>query len=221
MQAKSSLEKFTKALEALTDEIPDKEEEEDEKLVKSLRFERLLDQRAVDIITILLQNLQLESLAPWIKSRGSEKVDERLTGACQVRIIRGAGTTDQVQVSIEDEEDGQRLVKLVFAELMLLLHECTNIARLNADLIVGLTPAMDALARLTENVFTKGSMGYGVQTEAVIDSLRQNLVINDVCRDRPESESSQEDKAPRKFLKISRPIPNWKAQMKRVRRSNS
>jgi len=45
---------------------------------------------------------------------------------------------------------------------------------------------MEALARLTEKVFTRGRMDYGVQTEAVLEGLAGRLDISGKCQHSPD-----------------------------------
>lgn len=88
-----------------------------------------------------------------------------------IRVIRSHDTKAQ----IADSEQVQ--VKAVFSKLLGILQKCTNWN--------GLTEAsqfVEALARLTEHLFTDGRMGFGVHTETTVLELAQLLIVTDACK---------------------------------------
>lgn len=136
-----------------------------------------MEKTVKELVLVLLRQIRLETLEPFIKHRSHDGLEARLSGAFQVRVIRmPEDDTEKVQMDMPDEEEGQRVIRVVFTEFLLLLMECTNLSQLK-----DLSQVMDALARLTESVFTKGKMGYGVHTETLANGLRDRLVFSEKC----------------------------------------
>lgn len=130
-----------------------------------------------DLILLLLRKINLEQLQPFIRTRTREKLDAGIIGSFPLRVIRMSDESeDTIQMKTGNNEEAQRVVRVVFTEFLMLLLECTNLKQLkNLDQII------DAFARLTENVFTSGRMGFGVHTETLINEIKDQLVVEKAC----------------------------------------
>lgn len=130
-----------------------------------------------DLILLLLRKINLEQLQPFIRTRTREKLDEGIIGSFPLRVIRMPDESeDTIQMKTGNSEEAQHVVRVVFTEFLMLLLECTNLKQLkNLDQII------DAFARLTENIFTSGRMGFGVHTETLINEIKDQLVVEKAC----------------------------------------
>lgn len=119
-------------------------------------------------------------------------INEPDTESIQVRVIRSTQSRD------DGSDDELRQVGESFALLLQLLRRCTNWNELvSADMSLS-----DALTRLTEHVFTGGTMGYGVHTERAVEHLASMLTASRSCAAVASSDTVMVDSCQQQ------PVPN-------------
>jgi len=139
------------------------------------------------VLNTLLSQLNLKELSPSIEHLSSSptphvecsNVDSSLGMECNVlnhvktnvRVLR-SGNVDTLNA-----DDDQLQVKAVFDALVMLLQKCTN-----WNILMEKDASTETLARLTEFVYTGGTMGFGVQTENALSELAKLLIVSDSCK---------------------------------------